>query len=145
MGYIPRLLHVLEEDLDVIYGSFRGHRNIFPHVRKDYLKREILSGNVIHDYGTILIYKQYQKKTQLGDVYAQKGDWIVKQILRTDDDGSPTKVLSRFIDAIDTRLFLTVRTENTRAIRFYQKLGLTKVGNITWSNGTIDGDVWSIA
>ena len=31
---------------------------------------------------------------------------------------------------------------NKRAIRFYQKVGMKKVGSITWSKGTVTGDVY---
>jgi len=75
-------------------------------------------------------------------VYAQKGDWVLKQILRTSRASKPVEVLSSLFASIDSRMFLTVRTENTRAIKFYKKMGMKKVGNISWSKGRIPGDVW---
>ena len=40
------------------------------------------------------------------------------------------------------RTVVTVRTMNKRAIRFYQKVGMKKVGSITQSKGTVTGDVY---
>jgi hypothetical protein len=52
--------------------------------------------------------------------------------------------MNEFFNFAGTDVYLTVRTEanNLVANRFYKKVGMEKVGYITWSKGKMLGNVW---
>ena len=55
------------------------------------------------------------------------------------------KILKRFFNHIDTDVYLSVREENESAIRFYEKVGMERVGYINWSGGKIKGCVYKFS
>ena len=57
-------------------------------------------------------------------------------------EGKGERGLKSFFQFVDTRVFLTVRQDNEPAVRLYRKVGMEKVGEITWSEGKILGDVY---
>ena len=52
------------------------------------------------------------------------------------------KVIEEYFDHVNQNVYLTVRSENIVANRFYEKVGMTKVGYINWSKGKMKGNVW---
>jgi ribosomal protein S18 acetylase RimI-like enzyme len=50
--------------------------------------------------------------------------------------------MNEFFNFAGTDVFLTVREDNLVANRFYEKVGMEKVGYITWSKGKMLGNVW---
>jgi|TARA_Y100000592_G_scaffold69932_1_gene108794 GNAT superfamily N-acetyltransferase len=135
--------HATIEQSKEIYDFFLKNRDIFPHIRKDYLERNLTKGNVIYEDGVIVVYGHYQRKQRLGEVQAQKGDYIIHQILNTEKgNGKAGDVFERFFEYIDGNLWLCVRDENERAIRFYEKVGFEKEGKIYWKSGELPGTVF---
>ena len=125
-----------------INNIFNFHRNIFPHIRKDYIERNLNEGNVIFEDNVVIIYKKYQKKTKLGNVYAFKDNYILHQIATTYRDGRASKIFKIFLNELDNKLYLTVRKNNHRAISFYLKNSMIQIGDISWKNNTIPGCVF---
>ena len=41
------MIHARENDFDAVKDIFKQHKEWFPHIRQDYLKRMIASGNLI--------------------------------------------------------------------------------------------------
>ncbi len=134
------------KDFDTIWSEFKKNRDVFPHIRTDYLKRQIKNNNVIYYEGVILIFGEYKRRGTLGDFQYNKGDLIIHQILNSrKGNGNARIIMNRFITANDTQsrsIILSVRSANTRARRFYEKMGMSVVGNISWSKGTIGGKIY---
>ena len=131
-------------DFDVIKSTFTPHqKTYFPHIRTDYIERKIKSGNVIYENGVVIIFGVYKRKQKIGNQQAEKGDAHIGQIVvQQQGNGNATKILKKFFDEMNTKVWLTVRSENTRARAFYEKNGMKNVGDTSWSNGTIPGTIY---
>jgi hypothetical protein len=136
--------HASEKDYDKVNMIFQPYKkDYFPHLRKDYLTRMIKSGNVILDKEVVITYNQYKRKTTISnDAIALKGDCVLHQIASKKHNGSASDVLQRFFKFVNARVFLTVRSSNMTAKKFYEKNGMKLVGHTSWSNGTLLGDVY---
>jgi predicted GNAT family N-acyltransferase len=132
------------EDLSVIESIFAPFKKTyFPHIRQDYLKRKIDAGNVILEDGVVIVFAVYKRKQRIGTVEAQKGDAQIGQIVTaTQGSGNASKILNKFFEEMNTDVWLTVRAENPRARAFYEKNGMVKVSDTSWSDGTIPGVVY---
>ena len=132
--------HATISDFDEIKSIFKKHKEWFPHIRHDKLKRQIESGECAFDEGVVITYNLYKRNTSLGDVVASKGDCILHQIVTAQQgNGSASRVFKKFIDYIDATIFLSVRAENPIAVGFYKKMGMDVVGKTSWKNGEIEG------
>lgn len=129
-------------DCKEISKIFQLYRNIFPHIRKDYLERNLAKDNVIFHNDVVIVYNQYKKKTRLGTIHASAGDYILHQIVTKFRDGRATRVFKDFVNNLEERLFLSVRADNKKAIDFYERNGMIKVGDISWKNNTLPGYVF---
>ena len=74
------MIHAKDTDFDEIKSIFKQHKEWFPHLRQDYIKRMIASGNLILDSDVIITYNYYKRKQRIGNVQAQQGDCILHQI-----------------------------------------------------------------
>lgn len=130
-------------DLSLIESIFAPYRkSYFPHVRQDYLKKKIATNNVILQDGVVIVFGVYKRKQKIGKVQAQKGDAHIGQIVTMEQgSGNATKVLNEFL-SLHKVVWLTVRAENPRARRFYEKNNMKQVSDISWSDGNILGIVY---
>tara|TARA_B100001750_G_C15292172_1_gene487893 strand:- start:147 stop:596 length:450 start_codon:yes stop_codon:yes gene_type:complete len=133
--------HATLEDFDTIKNIFKGYRDIFPYLRFDSLKNKIEEGKVVYDSGVVITYNKYKRKQRLGNVQAKKGDMVIQEIVK-EEDGNSVDVFKRFADFVKEDIWLTVRRDNQKAKRFYDKIGMKVVGEVVWSKGTIMGDVY---
>jgi ribosomal protein S18 acetylase RimI-like enzyme len=132
-------------DFDVIKSVFAPHqKTYFPHIRSDYIQRKIESGNVIYEDGVVIIFGVYKRKQKIGTQQAERGDAHIGQIVTVQQqgNGNATKALNKFFTEMNTKVWLTVRAENTRARAFYEKNGMKNVGDISWSDGKIPGVIY---
>ena len=136
------LNHANLNDASDIIKIFYLYRDIFPHIRKDYIDRNLEKGNVIFENDVVIIYNKYMKKTRLGNIHAVKGNFILHQIVTKHRDGRATQIFQKFLNEMDDKLFLTVRSSNLTAINFYERNGMTCVGDIAWKNNTLPGKVF---
>ena len=136
------MIHAKEQDFEKVKDIFYQHKELFPHIRTDYMRRMIKSGNLILDNDVIITYNYYKRKQRIGGVQAQQGDCILHQIAAKNRNGSASEVLQRFFKWTKRRVFLSVRSENVIAKRFYEKNGMKLVSHTSWLNGTIPGDVY---
>ena len=139
------MIHARENDFDAVKDIFKQHKQWFPHLRQDYIKRMIASGNLILDNGVIITYNYYKRKQRIGNVTAQQGDCVLHQIA-SKNKGTASNVLQNFFKWTNRRVFLSVRSENLMAKKFYEKNGMSLVGQISWSLGgvknALPGDVY---
>jgi len=139
---LAKLSHLKE-----IFGHFQGHRDVFPHVRQDSLKRRIEAQQCIYQDGVIITFQQYRRCIRVGDVKVPAGAIMLHQIVNSGQfNGAGGRVFERFVEEIvkpsGGDLYLSVRKENTVACQFYERNGMVLVGTVFWSAGTILGLVY---
>ena len=135
--------HAKETDFEAVKEIFYQHKIWFPHIRTDYMKRQIAQGNLIYDNDVVITYKFYKRKQKIGEVIAQQGDCILHQIAAKHKNGSASKALQKFFEFVEPRrVFLSVRSDNEIAKKFYIKNNMKLVGKTTWAKGTLPGEVY---
>ena len=107
----------------------------------DSLKNKVEEGKVIYDSGVVITYNKYKRNQKLGNVQAKKGDIVIQEIVK-EEAGNSVDVFKRFADFVKEDIWLTVRRDNQKAKRFYDKVGMKVVGEVVWSKGTLMGDVY---
>ena len=134
------------KDFDKISYEFKKYGTVFPHIRSDYLKRQIKNKNVIFENGVILIFNKYKRRGKLGTTEYNKGDVIIHQILNSKvGNGNASRVFKKFCSlTTKCRLLLTVRSSNRLARRFYERQNMKIEGDISWKNNTIGGKIYAI-
>ena len=139
------MIHAKDTDFDVVKDIFYQHKQWFPHIRTDYMRREIASGNLILDNDVIITYNYYKRKQKIGGVQAQQGDCVLHQIAAK-NKGTASQVLQRFFKWTNRRVFLSVRSDNIIAKKFYEKNGMKLVGKTSWTKdgvkNALPGDVY---
>ena len=135
--------HAKEIDFESVKEIFYQHKKWFPHIRTDYMKRQIAQGNLIYDNDVVITYKFYKRKQKIGEIIAQQGDCILHQIAAKHKNGSASTALQKFFEFVKPRrVFLSVRGDNEIAKKFYIKNNMKLVGSTTWANGTLPGEVY---
>lgn len=137
------LEHADLDDLNEVFQAFYKNKTWFPHIRKDYLRRQIERDSCVFHDGVIITYNEYQRKQKIGTCEAKRGDIILHQILNSKEgSGKAGVVLEQFFKMVNKPVWLTVRAENERAIQFYIKHGMKCVGETSWLRGTMKGLVF---
>ena len=135
--------HAKETDFETVKEIFYQHKKWFPHIRTDYMKRIIAKDNLILDNDVVITYNFYKRKQRIGNVIAQQGDCILHQIAAKYHNGSASRVLQKFFEFVNPRrVFLSVRSDNEIAKKFYLKNNMKLVGTTSWARGTLPGDVY---
>ena len=135
--------HAKETDFEAVKEIFYQHKKWFPHIRTDYMKRMIAKENLIFDNDVVITYNFYKRKQRIGDVIAQQGDCILHQIAAKHHNGSASQALQKFFEFVNPRrVYLSVRSDNEIAKKFYVKNNMKLIGSTTWAKGTLPGDVY---
>ena len=135
--------HAKETDFESVKEIFYQHKKWFPHIRTDYMKRMIAKENLIFDNDVVITYNYYKRKQRIGDVIAQQGDCILHQIAAKHHNGSASQALQKFFEFVNPRrVYLSVRSDNEIAKKFYLKNNMKLVGSTSWAKGTLPGDVY---
>ena len=135
--------HAKETDFEAVKEIFYQHKKWFPHIRTDYMKRMIAKENLIFDNDVVITYNFYKRKQRIGDVIAQQGDCILHQIAAKHHNGSASQALQKFFEFVNPRrVYLSVRSDNEIAKKFYVKNNMKLVGSTSWAKGTLPGDVY---
>ena len=135
--------HAKEINFESVKEIFYQHKKWFPHIRTDYMKRQIAQGNLIYDNDVVITYKFYKRKQKIGEIIAQQGDCILHQIAAKHKNGSASTALQKFFEFVKPRrVFLSVRSDNEIAKKFYVKNNMKLVGSTTWAKGTLPGEVY---
>tara|TARA_B100000768_G_C11219827_1_gene349979 strand:+ start:359 stop:844 length:486 start_codon:yes stop_codon:yes gene_type:complete len=138
------MIHAKENDFDVVKDIFYQHKEWFPHIRTDYMRREIAAGHLILDNDVVITYNFYKRKylldKSMGEVVPgnkklimQWNDCILHQIAAKNRNGSASDALQRFFKWTGSRVWLSVRSDNAVARAFYERNGMKKVGETSWT------------
>jgi hypothetical protein len=136
-----------QNQLKEVFGHFRAHRDVFPHIRQDALQRRIAPGQCAYEHGVVITYQQYRKRTRVGTLEVPAGAVMLHQILnRNQFSGAGRRVFEEFcaeiVQPLGGQLYLSAGEENTTACQFYERQGMKVVGSVAWANGTIPGHVY---
>ena len=135
--------HAKETDFEAVKEIFYQHKKWFPHIRTDYMKRMIAKNNLVYDNDVVITYNFYKRKQRIGDIIAQQGDCILHQIAAKHQNGSASQALQKFFEFVKPRrVYLSVRSDNEIAKKFYVKNNMKLIGSTTWAKGTLPGDVY---
>ena len=133
-------------NFDEVWNIFQENKKWFPHVRTSHVRNRLNWGQVILQDGVVITQQEYKKNGKIGkdsDVSVKKGDYIIHQIINSNPkNGNAKKVIEEYFDHVNQNVYLTVRSENIPANKFYEKVGMTNVGYINWSKGKMRGNVW---
>ena len=139
------MIHAKITDFDVVKDIFYQHKQWFPHIRTDYIRREIAKGHLILDNDVVIAYNYYNRKQKIGDVQAQQGDCVLHQIAAK-NKGTASQVLQRFFKWTNRRVFLSVRRDNVIAKVFYERNNMRLIGQTSWTKdgvkNALPGDVY---
>lgn len=134
------------DDFDEVWEIFQNNKEWFPHVRSFHIRNRLNWGQVILQDNVLITQQKYKRTGPIGrdtDVTTKIGDYIIHQIVaKNKGTGEATKVIQEYFDHVNADVYLTVRAENVPANKFYKKVGMEKVGYITWSKGNMLGNVW---
>ena len=149
------MIHAKDTDFEKVKDIFYQYKELFPHIRTDYMRRMIQSGNLILDNDVIITYNYYKRnyklvRSSLGEmsqeIIMQPNDCILHQIAAKNRNGSASEVLQRFFKWTKRRVFLSVRSENVIAKRFYEKNGMKLIGKTSWTKdgvkNALPGDIY---
>lgn len=138
--------HATINNFDEVWKVFQDNKEWFPHVWNTKVKKRLLNNELIFQDGVVITYSKSRKNGKIGrdtDVFITKGDYIIHQIINSNpSNGNAKKVIKEYFDHVNQNVYLTVRSENIAANKFYEKVGMTKVGYINWSKGKMKGNVW---
>jgi GNAT superfamily N-acetyltransferase len=142
---------VIEKSMAII----NMYPEIFPHLYKQGFKLigRIKKGNLILQDGVIITFTQYTNTGKLSrnaPVRKKRGDFIIHQIASDHSvKGSTKQVLDEFVEYCKKRgaesIFLTVRTFNEHARKFYERYGFVYQSDIIWNSketGEIPGVIY---
>ena len=137
------------KDFEEVWAVFEQNKEWFPHVRKSHVRNRLEWGQVIIQDNVLITQQRYKRTGPIGrdtDVTTNIGDYIIHQIVaKNKGTGEAVKVIKEYFDHVYGNVYLTVRAENVPANKFYQKIGMERVGYINWSNGKMKGNVWKKA
>tara|TARA_B110000977_G_scaffold3335_1_gene4603 strand:- start:65 stop:541 length:477 start_codon:yes stop_codon:yes gene_type:complete len=149
------MIHAKEADTIEVKSIFKQHKEWFPHIRQDYIKRMIASGNLILDNDVIITYNYYKRnyklvKSSMGEmsqkIIMQPNDCILHQIAAKNRNGSASEALQKFFKWTNRRVFLSVRSDNVIAKAFYERNDMKLIGKTSWTKdgvkNALPGDIY---
>jgi hypothetical protein len=131
------------DDLDEVVKLFFGYRKVFPYIKKSYITKMLLKNAIIYQDGIAVIHGKYKNNRKIGSCQAYKGDAHIAEIA-SDGTHNASKFLQEFFHFMNAPVWLTVRDDNIRACKFYEKNGMTKVGSLCWPSkaGPLNGSIY---
>ena len=132
-----------EKDFEQVKSIFYKHKKWFPHVRTDYMRRMIAKEQLILEDGILITFHHAKRKQTIGNVHVRKGDTVLHQIANSEPgSGNAKTILTNFFDWCARDVFLSVRSDNKKACKFYEDMGMLLVGETSWAKGTLPGKVY---
>ena len=121
------------EQIDEVYGLYRKYSEYFPHVRKTKVEYFVNNHRMVYDRGVAISFTIYRRKGYLGNCTIPRYDCMLHQIINeSQGNGIIYEVFSDFANTVGKTIWCTVRTENIRSLKFMDKVGFEKVGDIAW-------------
>ena len=138
-----------EEDSQEIYELYQKNRKFFPNITIGHISNRIKKRECIYTEGVVIIFRIHQKTVQIGDNTQSKiSHCVLNHIVTSFLNGSASRVLNRFFDYIGSLphasgvIHLSVRSDNDRAKKFFERNEMELVDKTSWDKGKIEGDVY---
>ena len=138
-----------EEDSQDIYELYQKNRKFFPNITIGHISNRIKKRECIYTEGVVIIFRIHQKTVQIGDnTQSKMSDCVPNQIVTSLLNGSASRVLNKFFDYIGSLphasgvIHLSVRSDNDRAKKFFERNDMELVDKTSWGKGKIEGDVY---
>ena len=138
-----------EEDSQEIYELYQKNLKFFPNITIGHISNRIKKRECIYTEGVVIIFRIHQKTVQIGDnTQSKMSDCVFNQIVTSFLNGSASRVLNRFFDYIgflphaSDVIHLSVRNDNDRTKKFFERNEMELVDKTSWDKGKIEGDVY---
>ena len=121
-------------DLNELVDIFKLYPKIFPRGYFRFLKKtlseKINKKEIIYEKGVLLTWTEYKKKTKISpSISINKGEIKINQLVNKNQGNNMAKeIFVNFLKTKKTNMFLTVKKDNKRAIRFYELNDFKKIG-----------------
>jgi ribosomal protein S18 acetylase RimI-like enzyme len=118
------------DDAPIIKKLFNAYPAEILTVPMGVILQSIAAGNMLWDNGVALMFRVCQKASYYG-VSVGKGSYQILDIAASaKGDGSAARVLDEFCKEVQRPVFLLVKTDNVRGIRFYNRHNFKNVSTV---------------
>ena len=131
-------------DYDDVISAFRLYRNVFPHLTPTDIKKSIQNKELIWKYGVAIQFKHYKQKRKKGTFTTKVGDINLMKMCKV-NGGMSDLAFNEWLDLLKRgRIVLSVRQDNHRAIKFYERHNFKIQSEISWGKDKIKGYVMTL-
>ena len=131
-------------DYDDVISAFRLYRNVFPHLTPTDIKKSIQNKELIWKYGVAIQFKYYKQKRKKGTFTTKVGDIHLIKMCKV-NGGLSDLAFNEWLDLLKRgRIVLSVRQDNHRAIKFYERHNFNIKSEISWGKDKIKGYVMTL-
>ena len=131
-------------DYDDVISAYRLYRNIFPHLSPTDIKKSIQNKELIWKYGVAIQFKYYKQKRKKGTFTTKVGDINLMKMCKV-NGGMSDLAFNEWLDLLKRgRIVLSVRQDNHRAIKFYERHNFKIQNEISWGKDKIKGYVMTL-
>ena len=140
----PITIENIDTNTDYIMRIINKYPKIFPHLYKQSfkIKDRILQGRVILKSGVVIVFRKYKRNSRISrnsNIVVKKGDFSVNQIVSSQMiRRSGFRVMNEFIKYCRNQkgenIYLTVRSDNFRAIKLYVECGFQLIDKTFWNS-----------
>ena len=131
-------------DYDDVISAFQLYRNVFPHLTPTDIKKSIQNKELIWKYGVAIQFKYYKQKRKKGTFTTKVGDIHLIKMCKV-NGGLSDLAFNEWLDLLKRgRIVLSVRQDNHRAIKFYERHNFKIQSEISWGKDKIKGYVMTL-
>ena len=132
------------KDYDDVISAFHLYRNVFPHLSPTDIKKSIQNKELIWKYGVAIQFKYYKQKRKKGTFTTKVGDIHLIKMCKV-NGGLSDMAFNEWLDLLKRgRIVLSVRQDNHRAIKFYERHNFNIQTEISWGKDKIKGYVMTL-
>ena len=116
-------------DLNKIIILFKKNKWLSKY-EKNYLKEKVDKKECIYESGVVITFKLVKEKIKVGNINIESNNTLLDQIIRENleqRNNYAQHVLTKFLNCTTGNTYLSVDIDNYRAIRFYEKVNMSKL------------------
>ena len=116
-------------DLNKIIILFKKNKWLSKY-EKNYLKEKVDKKECIYESGVVITFKLVKEKIKVGNINIESNNTLLDQIIRENleqRNNYAHHVLTKFLNCTSGNTYLSVDINNYRAIRFYEKVNMSKL------------------
>ena len=116
-------------DLNKIINLFKKNKWLSKY-EQSYLKEKVDKKECIYESGVVITFKLVKEKIKVGNINIVSNNTLLDTIIRENleqRNNYAHHVLTKFLNCTTGNTYLSVDIDNYRAIRFYEKVNMTKL------------------